>query len=51
MSKENLHNQAIATWALVHGLASLTIDGNVNLPENDIPARNKVIKDILMASL
>jgi AcrR family transcriptional regulator len=37
---------AIATWSLVHGLASLLIDGRIALP-NDADAENNLIDQVL----
>jgi AcrR family transcriptional regulator len=43
---ESVRTAAIATWALVHGLASLLIDGRITLPD-DPDARLRLIDQVL----
>ena len=46
-----LRNGAIALWSLVHGLASLAIDGRVSLPTGDPAATRGSIEAILKSCL
>ena len=46
-----LRQRAIAMWSLVHGLASLAIDGQVSLPTDDPAALRAAIESILTSCL
>jgi AcrR family transcriptional regulator len=47
LSAEAQMRRSIATWALVHGLASLVIDGKIPVAEDDPVARARTIEAIL----
>lgn len=45
--EETLSHRSLAIWSLVHGLASLMIDGKIEIPENDPAAAKRMIEAIL----
>jgi len=47
LNNKALMHKSVATWALVHGLASLVIDAIIPLPEHDRTSTEKMIGSIL----